>query len=141
MTSASCPSAIRSSPRPRPVRRPQRLLIPALPGSVLRLGAAKHGERAPGLFFLLCGSAEALRQGSRLGLLRPGDVFGEISLLRRSPATADVRAVSKCWALSLPRERFQEIMVTYPQVLEYVSALGDARQEENALAERKVDLL
>ena len=36
----------RGSDRPRPVRRTQRFLIPALSGSVFRLGAAQQGERA-----------------------------------------------------------------------------------------------
>jgi CRP-like cAMP-binding protein len=90
--------------------------------------AIQQGQRAPGLFFLLSGAAEVIRDGALLGALGPGDVFGEMSLLQRAPATADVRALRKCWALELPRERFQEIMLTYPQVLEYVSELGERRR-------------
>jgi CRP-like cAMP-binding protein len=90
--------------------------------------AVKQGERAAGMFFLLCGQAEAIRDGQRLATLGPGEVFGEMSLLARAPATADVRAARKCWALQLPKARFQEIMVTYPQVLAYVSELADARR-------------
>ncbi len=96
----------------------------------LEVGVAvvKQGARSPGLYFLLCGEAEAVRDGVPLALLRPGDVFGEISLLLRTPASADVRAKKKCWALELPQARFQEIMLSYPQVLEYVSNLSDARR-------------
>jgi len=94
--------------------------------------AVQQGQRAPGLFFLLSGAAEAVRDGAVLGALGPGDVFGEMSLLLRTPASADVRAVRKCWALELPQARFQEIMVTYPQVLAYVSELGEARRAQNA---------
>jgi len=88
----------------------------------------KQGERAPGMFFLLCGAAAAVRDGVTVGTLGPGDIFGEMSLLLRAPASADVRATRKSWALQLPQPRFQEIMVTYPQVLAYVSELGDQRR-------------
>ena len=98
------------------------------PGAV----AVKQGARSPGLFFLLCGSARAVRNEQPIATLGAGDVFGEISLLLRVPASADVRAERKCWALELPAARFQEIMVTYPQVLAYVSELGDARRTELA---------
>jgi CRP-like cAMP-binding protein len=104
----------------------------------------QQGQRAPGLFFLLSGAAEAVKDGAVLGPLGPGDVFGEMSLLQRAPAAADVLAVRKCWALELPKERFQEIMLTYPQVLAYVSDLGDARKAQNEAAKApsaRVDLL
>jgi len=108
--------------------------------------AVKQGARAPGLFFVVCGEVEAVRDGARLGKLGPGDVFGEMSLLDRSPASADVRATRKAWVLELPAQRFQEIMLTYPQVLAYVSELGDARRQALAATktpapEKTVDLL
>jgi CRP-like cAMP-binding protein len=94
------------------------------------------GERAPGLFFLLCGAARAVRAdgGGELARLGPGDVFGEMSLLAGQPARASVETVSKCWALELPRAQFQEIMVTYPQMLEYVSDLAERRRQANEAA-------
>ena len=39
--------------------------------------------------------------------------------------------VTKCWALELPAKQFQEIMLSYPQVLAYVSELADRRAESN----------
>jgi CRP-like cAMP-binding protein len=89
------------------------------------------GERAPGLFVLLCGDARVVLGGGEVARLGPGDVFGEISLLERSPATATIETRSKCWALELPREHFQEIMVTYPQMLEYVSDVAQRRKQQN----------
>src|SRR4029078_7970907 len=52
--------------------------------------AVEQGKRSPGLFFMLSGAAEAVKDGAVLGALGPGDVFGEMSLLQRAPATADV---------------------------------------------------
>jgi CRP-like cAMP-binding protein len=101
-----------------------------------------EGERAPGLFLLLCGDARVLRGASERARLVPGDIFGEMSLLTRGPASATIVAHSKCWALELPRERFQEIMLTYPQMLEYVSELADKRKQQNlAGPESRVDFL
>lgn len=90
----------------------------------------KAGERSPGLYFLMCGAAEVVRDGGRIGTLGPGDVFGEMSMLLRSPATADVRTLRKTWVLHLPQAQFQEVMMTYPQVLAYVSELGDRRAQQ-----------
>ena len=99
-----------------------------------------EGERAPGLFLLLCGDARVRRGAAEVARLSPGDVFGEMSLLTRGPATATIETRTKCWALELPRDRFQEVMLTYPQMLEYVSALADQRQQQNlAGAESRVD--
>lgn len=101
-----------------------------------------EGERAPGLFLLLCGDARVRRGATELARLVPGDVFGEMSLLTRGPATAAIETRTKCWALELPRDRFQEVMLTYPQMLEYVSALADQRQQQNlAGADSRVDFL
>ena len=90
----------------------------------------KVGARSPGLYFLMCGAAEVVRDGARIGTLGPGDVFGEMSMLLRSPATADVRTLRKTWVLLLPQAQFQEVMMTYPQVLAYVSELGDRRSQQ-----------
>ena len=104
--------------------------------------AIVEGERAPGLFLLLCGEARVTRGASEVARLCPGDVFGEMSLLTRGPASATIEMRTKCWALELPRARFQEVMLTYPQLLEYVSNLADTRQQQNlAGAESRVDFL
>jgi CRP-like cAMP-binding protein len=103
----------------------------------------KQGERSPGMFFLMSGVAEVVRDGEHLAELRAGEVFGERSLLLRAPASADVRAMQRCWALLLPRDRFQEIMLSYPQVLAYVSELADARGALTAhgeATERRIQL-
>ena len=55
-----------------------------------------------------------------------------MSLLSAQDASASVVTKEKCWALHLQRDRFQEVVVTYPQVLEYVSDLADKRTTQNA---------
>jgi len=101
-----------------------------------------EGERAPGLFLLLCGDGVVKRGASEIAPLRPGDVFGEMSLLTRGPASATIETRTKCWALELPRDRFQEVMLTYPQVLEYVSNIAETRKQANlAGADSRVDFI
>jgi CRP-like cAMP-binding protein len=105
-----------------------------------RMRVIAEGERAPGLFLLLCGDARVKRGAAEMARLSPGDVFGEMSLLTRGPASATIETVTKCWALELPRDRFQEVMLTYPQMLEYVSNIADKRQQQNlAGADSRVD--
>jgi CRP-like cAMP-binding protein len=96
-----------------------------------RMRVIVEGERAPGMFLLLCGEARVARGGAEVAHLQPGDVFGEMSLLNRGAATATIETQSKCWALELPRERFQEVMLTYPQMLEYISNIADQRAQQN----------
>jgi CRP-like cAMP-binding protein len=90
-----------------------------------------EGERAPGLFLLLCGEARVLQGAAQLAQLGPGDVCGEMSLLTRAPASATIETRTKCWALELPRERFQEVVLSYPQMLEYVSDVAERRKQAN----------
>jgi CRP-like cAMP-binding protein len=107
-----------------------------------RMRVIAEGERAPGLFLLLCGDARVKRGSAEVARMSPGDVFGEMSLLTRGPASATIETVTKCWALELPRDRFQEVMLTYPQMLEYVSNIADKRQQQNlAGADSRVDFL
>ena len=89
--------------------------------------AVEQGTRAPGLFVVVAGEAEAQRDGVVLGRLVPGDVFGEMSLLAHGAATADVIARKKTWVLELPASAFPELITSYPQVLEYMSRLDDER--------------
>jgi CRP-like cAMP-binding protein len=60
--------------------------------------------------------------------LGPGDVAGEISLLTRGPASATVCARTRVWALGLARAEFNELIVTHPQVLIYVSEVAEQRR-------------
>jgi CRP-like cAMP-binding protein len=92
----------------------------------------REGAPTPGLFLLLCGEAEVLRGAKRLAALGPGDVFGEMSLLRGAPAMGSVDTCTRCWVLALPRKDFQALSFAYPQVLSYVSDLAQRRSTANS---------
>jgi CRP-like cAMP-binding protein len=92
----------------------------------------REGQRATGLFLLLAGQVRVTREGAELARLKPGDLFGEMSMLKRGPAVASIDTESKCWVIELEQRDFQEIMMTYPQLLEFVSTLAEKRASENS---------
>jgi CRP-like cAMP-binding protein len=94
-------------------------------------------SRSPGLFVLLAGEAQATVAGKEVVRLAPGDVFGEISLITGQASTASVTATCKSFILFLPRADFTEVIMTHPQVLEYLSSLVESR----ARAIGRVDIL
>jgi CRP-like cAMP-binding protein len=89
----------------------------------------REGESSPGLFLLLCGEATIRSRAGASAHLKSGDFFGELALLRPGPAAATVETVGKCWILSLPREDFEDIMVSHPLLLEYVAELAEERRQ------------
>jgi CRP-like cAMP-binding protein len=89
----------------------------------------EQGKKVTGLFLLLAGEAAAVSDGAPLAHLQSGDVFGEMSLIAGSPATATVVTLEKSFVLQLPRNDFNELIMTHPQVLEYLSSLADSRMQ------------
>ncbi|HCF57844.1 MAG TPA: hypothetical protein DFS52_07600 [Myxococcales bacterium] len=98
----------------------------------------REGRMSDGLFVLMSGELQVLKnkEGADVPLatLKEGDVFGEISLLTKSPATATVKAAKGSTVLRLPREDFDEVISVHPQVLMLVSELsGERLQIQQAL--------
>ncbi|MBL8954120.1 MAG: cyclic nucleotide-binding domain-containing protein [Myxococcaceae bacterium] len=92
----------------------------------------KEGQRSDGMYVVLSGEIEV-----RLGLhpvasLKEGDIFGEMSLLTKAPATATCAAARRTSLLRLPREDFDQIVLSHPQILVLVSELTDERTKQNA---------
>src|SRR5712691_9505483 len=95
----------------------------AAPGEML----IKEGAQSDGLYVLLHGSVDVAAQQIDLAHLREGEIFGEMSLLTRQPATATVVSPGNAILLRLPRDQFQELVVTHPQILALVSELTEQR--------------
>jgi CRP-like cAMP-binding protein len=95
----------------------------AAPGEML----IKEGAQSDGLYVVLHGSVDVAAQAVELARLREGDIFGEMSLLTREPATATVTSPGNAILLRLPRDKFQELVVTYPQILALASELTEQR--------------
>jgi cAMP-dependent protein kinase regulator len=112
-----------------------------------------QGARSEGLYVILSGSAEVVRDEAdapkRLATLGPGDLFGEMSLLTGQGAVATVRGTAKSFVLMLPSSTFREVIMTHPQVLMFIGDLADERRRkleaivagEQDYAEGHLDLL
>lgn len=93
------------------------------------------GEETGGLFLVASGSVEVTgtdADGDRLRIadLGPGDVVGEISLVLRRPATADVRATHPTIALELTRDEFHRAIKDHPTLLNELYDLATKREQE-----------
>lgn len=93
------------------------------------------GEQTDGLFLIASGAVQVVGRdadGDELELARlgPGDVVGEISLVLRRPATADVVATHQTVALELTREEFQSAIKEHPELLSELYELATKREEE-----------
>ena len=93
------------------------------PGEML----IKEGAQSDALYVVLHGSVDVATRQIDLAHLREGEIFGEMSLLTRQPATATVVSPGSSILLRLPRDQFQELVVTHPQILALVSELTEQR--------------
>lgn len=95
-----------------------------------------EGTMSDGLYVVLSGAVEVRRQGRTVSTLGEGELFGEMSLLTRSPASATVIAARHTSLLRLPKEDFEVLILSHPQILELVANLTDERQRANQARER-----
>ena len=94
-----------------------------------------QGEQMDCLYLLASGqvqvrSSDAQGELTVLAQLGPGDVVGEISLVLRRPASAEVVALSSTVALSLSREQLHEATREHPELLRELYDLAVQREEE-----------
>lgn len=52
-----------------------------------------------------------------LSVLRPGDMFGELSMINGLPTTADIEAMEDSTVLSIEREKVYSMLQTYPEFM------------------------
>ncbi len=95
----------------------------------------EQGRPSQGLFALLAGRAEVIQMDVAsdhvLAELLPGELFGEMSLLDDSPARATVMTKSKCWVLTLGRDKLERLMQKNPEVAEFIRGLAIDRENSN----------
>lgn len=105
------------------------------------------GEESDGLFLIASGSVRVLGRDAdgeelQIAALGPGDVVGEISLVLRRPASANVVATHPTVALELRREGFQEAIKAHPTLLSELYDLATKREEEmrSVVAQEALDV-
>jgi small-conductance mechanosensitive channel/CRP-like cAMP-binding protein len=94
----------------------------------------EEGAAGDSMFVLLRGTAQVsvARNGApiRVGMLRAGDLFGEMSLLTGEPRTATVRAEHDCEVLEISKPVMSELLHRAPQCLDQLSELLAKRKME-----------
>ncbi len=94
----------------------------------------EEGEEGHSMFIVLRGSVHVsvLRNGApiRLGGMRKGDCFGEMSLLTGEPRSATIRADGDCDVLEISKEAMGEIMRDSPQCVTRLSEILASRKLE-----------
>jgi cAMP-dependent protein kinase regulator len=91
----------------------------------------RQGEDNQFLYVLVSGRCIVTAAATEIARLGPGSVLGEISLVARKPATADVITAEPCSLLRLPRTEFESIAAKYPEMLAEVYKLIVARESAN----------
>ncbi len=107
----------------------------------------KLGEEGDGLFLIASGGVRVVGRDAdgeelQVAVLGPGDVVGEISLVLRRPATADVVATHQTVALELKREGFHDAIKAHPTLLGELYELATKREEEmrSVVAQEALDV-
>jgi CRP-like cAMP-binding protein len=99
-----------------------------LPGAKI----IEQGQPGKGLFVIATGEVEVAvaKDGAApvvVANLGPGDVIGEISLLKDSATTATVTARGRVGALFLAKDEFQKVLNEQPNVRKYLEGLSEDR--------------
>ncbi len=110
-----------------------RLLRPriAIPGERL----IRNGTVADAMYFLSSGSVEVQVVGQNI-MLRPGDFFGEMGLIRRQRRQGDVYARGYCQLLMLHQKDFSRLLRSNPQIQTQIDAVASTRIKMNTRANR-----
>ena len=86
----------------------------------------REGERGNEFFVLLDGAAEVRRGGRKVRMLGPGDFFGEIALVSRSPRTATVTTTVPSDLLVITGTSFRALLEHSPRIqLRVLEALAE----------------
>ncbi|MBX3247797.1 MAG: cyclic nucleotide-binding domain-containing protein [Myxococcales bacterium] len=127
-------NVLATSPLFRPLEREQRVdLLRRFSAHDVAAGThvIREGEPGRGLFLLLAGEVDVWKRDGdekvMLATLKPGDVFGEISLLNDEPTTATVTAGVASTVLFLDRALFRRLVDAIDAIRDYVENLGDER--------------
>jgi CRP-like cAMP-binding protein len=107
----------------------------------------EQGTDSEGLFLIASGKVEVVSTDAegdpiRIAELGPGEVVGEISLVLRRTATANVTATHPTVALCLTRDEFQLAIKDHPALLNELYELATRREDElrSVVAQEALDI-
>ena len=91
----------------------------------------EQGSMPYELFVIESGGVEVTRDGDHVATLGPGDVVGEMGLLRLQRRSASVRAVGELRAVTLDADGIAAIAEEMPEVAERIRETMARREREN----------
>ena len=86
----------------------------------------REGDTGREFFVLIDGTAEVARGGKKVASIGPGDFFGEIALISRTPRNATITTTSPVRALVITDRAFRQLLDHSPQIqIGVLSALAE----------------
>jgi CRP/FNR family cyclic AMP-dependent transcriptional regulator len=93
------------------------------------------GEMGAYLFIIVSGVAVVRRQGRTIATLKPGDFFGELSLLDRNPRSASVECRTDVGVLLLSYRHFSKLLDSTPTIgKKLLSSMASRLRESESVA-------
>jgi len=126
---------IASSPLFKPFDNQQQMeLIRRFEGIDVAAGTTiiRENEIGQGLFVILLGEVQVLRNGVPVARLRAGELFGEMALLSDHPTNAEVRTVVPTSVLFLGRDYFRRLVSALPALRKYFEDLARTRAAQSS---------
>jgi hypothetical protein len=93
----------------------------------------REGELARGAFVVVRGEVDVVRNGGverRIATIGPGQLFGEVGLIKTGTRTAGVRAVTPAEVLELDAATFRELLEESPETAAELRKLARRRGRE-----------
>ena len=87
----------------------------------------KQHDQGEDVFVVLSGTFEVLRDSERLGIMGPGDVFGELGFFCQGKRSATVKAMEKSTLTKIPSEHLKELQQKHPCLKQILEAVYDKR--------------
>jgi CRP/FNR family transcriptional regulator, cyclic AMP receptor protein len=76
----------------------------------------REGDTGREFFVLIEGSAEVARAGKKVASIGPGDFFGEIALIAKTPRNATITTTSPIRTLVITDRAFRQLLDHAPQI-------------------------
>jgi voltage-gated potassium channel len=92
-------------------------------------GIVRQGDLGRELFVIHHGAVDVLRDGQKISQLQQGAVFGEMSLVEKTPRNADVIAHKFSHVLVLSYESYLEVVEHYPEFAHKLEGVASERKK------------
>lgn len=81
----------------------------------------------PKMYVLILGEIEMLAQNQVIGLVRPGETFGEMAVIAQAARTATARAKTQCTVIGLDEKQFAQALQAKPEFALMLMSLMNTR--------------